>query len=338
MELTADLLHIENAIHHIVPAFRNKAIFITGGTGFIGKWILETLCYLNTKHDLSLSVTVLSRNPAQFLRDYPQFEGVQFIYGDIRSFDFPDDQFDYIIHAATEASATLNVEAPLLMCDVICDGTRRVLEMASRNKNCKLLFLSSGAVYGIMPSQDSAFSEDFGGAPNPLLPGSAYGEAKRIAEMYCATYAREGKIQACIARCFAFVGPYLSLDTHFAIGNFIGNGLKKEPIIIHGDGMPLRSYLYTSDLVIWLLTILINGKNGEAYNVGSDEPVSIKQLAKTVADFFPDLEIKVLNQTRKTDRNQNYIPDITKSKTELGLSVSITLKEAIEKTISYHQQ
>lgn len=333
-----DLKYICHAIEKDLPSFRRKRFFITGGTGFIGKWILETLCFLDKTHALSLSIVVLSRDPDKFKQLYPQFNHLTYIKGDIRTFNFPDIDFDFVIHAATEASASLNINDPLTMSDVICDGTKRVLQLAAKNPNCQMLFLSSGAVYGEMSPSIGAFKEDFQGGPNPLLPGSAYGESKRLAELYCATYARNGNVNVKIARCFAFVGPYLSLDTHYAIGNFIGNGLKNEPIVINGNGSPLRSYLYASDLIIWLLTILTKGKNGEAYNVGSDEAVSIRQLAETVADFFPGLEVKILNQIRVTDRNQDYIPDISKIRTELGVSIGVSLKDAIYKTIQFHRQ
>jgi nucleoside-diphosphate-sugar epimerase len=124
---------------------------------------------------------------------------------------------------------------------------------------------------------------------------------------------------------------------HFAVGNFIGNGLRGEEIIIKGNGLPLRSYMYAADLIIWLFYVLFKGKNGEAYNIGSDKAVSIKELAMEVAQFFPDLSVKVLGQENPTDRNQNYVPGTDKIKSELDIPNILSLNEAIHRTIKYHQ-
>jgi len=222
------------------------------------------------------------------------------------------------------------------MADVIVNGTRHVLDFARYCNAKKVLFLSSGAVYGKQPADLNAFSENFFGAPDPLDPGAAYGESKRMAEFLCATYARQYNISIPIARCFAFVGPYLSLDKHYAIGNFIGDGLSKRDIVISGDGTPKRSYMYMADLIIWILTILIKSNCTEAYNVGSEEAITIEDLAKTIAGFFPDIKVKKLNQIKRTDRNQNYIPNCKKAKTQFCFKRGIGLNEAISRTIQYY--
>jgi dTDP-glucose 4,6-dehydratase len=140
-----------------------------------------------------------------------------------------------------------------------------------------------------------------------------------------------------IARCFAFVGPYLPLDKHFAIGNFIQDTLKGRNIIISGDGSPLRSYMYAADLVIWLWTILLRGNNGEAYNVGSDQAISIKELATNIAQFSLGTSVIIKNEVRLTDRNQNYVPDISKARLQFHFGDGISLNEAIYKTIQYYK-
>jgi dTDP-glucose 4,6-dehydratase len=255
----------------------------------------------------------------------------------VTNYSFPELGIDYIIHAATEASAKLNHEQPLVMIDSILDGTRNVLEFARKVSVKRMLYISSGAVYGVPPDGLKGFTEDYAGGPNPLSPSSAYAEAKRTAELLCACYFRQYGIEIPVARGFAFVGPYLDLNAHFAIGNFIRNGLNKENIIIKGDGKPLRSYMYAPDMVIWLLHILLEGKSCEAYNVGSDEAISISELAFKVAGFFPGLKVEVLNQVTPTDRNQDYIPDVAKSRMEFGLGQIINLDRAIRKTIKFYR-
>jgi nucleoside-diphosphate-sugar epimerase len=335
----SDLDQISDGLGPDVFLMKDANIFITGGTGFMGKLFLESLIYFNKKVDLNVKVTVLTRDQLLFSEEYPHLtseHSVKFLNGDIRDFSFPKDHYNFIIHAATEASAKLNVENPLLMSDVIVNGTRHVLDFAQHCSAQKVLFLSSGAVYGRQPDTLAAFPEDFGGAPDPLENGNAYGISKRMAEFLCATYARIYNINITTARCFAFVGPYLSLDKHFAIGNFINDGINNRDIVISGDGKPQRSYMYATDLIVWLLTLLLKGKSGEAYNVGSEEAITIEELAKKISDFFPGIKVRVLNQILATHRNQNYIPNVQKARDQLNLKQKIGLNEAIYKTIQYN--
>jgi len=338
--LTDDLLFIVKSTKDVFRDLNGKRILLTGGTGFFGKWLLETFSAVLKEIPNTMHVYILSRNPEKFKTTCPhlyQNRNFTFLKGDITDFTFTGIEADYIIHAATEASARLNHERPLIMINTIVDGTRNVLEFARRQQVERMLFISSGAVYGILPEDQKGFSEDFIGGPDPLVPSSAYAEAKRMAELLCACYGVEHKIEIPVARCFAFVGPYMELDAHFAIGNFIRNGLKGENIVINGDGKPLRSYMYAADLVIWLLHILLLGKSGDAYNVGSDEIVSIRELACMVASFFPGLEVQVRNEVHPTDRNQHYVPDIQKSMNTFMLQKPITLHESLERTIQFYK-
>jgi dTDP-glucose 4,6-dehydratase len=319
-----DLEHIFNNTQDVWESFRGKSIFITGGTGFFGKWILESFIYAN-----------------EFLLEFPFYNNysnsVKFVKGDILSFDFNlEDKFQYIIHAATAASESLNKGNPLLMMDTITVGTRRVLDFAITQPIESFLFVSSGAIYGKQPFDVSHINESQSFKIDINNPNSAYAEGKRIAELYCSTYFEKLGLPVKIARCFAFVGPYLPLDTHYAIGNFINNVLNSEDIAIKGDGSTKRSYLYASDLVIWLWTILINGELNVPYNVGSDEIITIENLAHIISlngvKAYKELNnIDIMNKS-------NYVPSITKSKIDLNLEVKIKLKETIYKTIKFYSK
>jgi dTDP-glucose 4,6-dehydratase len=201
-----------------------------------------------------------------------------------------------------------------------------------------MLFVSSGAVYGAQPAEITHIPERYLGGPDWLKSQAAYGEGKRAAELMSMLYARQSGIECAIARCFAFVGPHLPLDQHFAIGNFIRDALDGSPIRIHGDGTPMRSYLYASDLAVWLWTLLFTAPSGEAYNVGSDEAVSIAELARTVVEVLGvDSEIRVEQHAVPGAPVAQYVPSIAKAREQLGLGVHVGLRDAIRSTAEWHR-
>ncbi|HLA05265.1 MAG TPA: NAD-dependent epimerase/dehydratase family protein [Syntrophales bacterium] len=340
--LSLDLEYILNSTQGLWDEIKGQRIFITGGTGFIGCWLLESFAFANEKLNLGASTVVLTRNQGAFRKKAPHLAGnpaISFHKGDVRYFSFPEGEFSYVIHAATDAGAKLNEENPLLMFDTIVQGTRRVLDFARASGARKLLLTSSGAVYGKQPPHLTNVPEDYAGGPDPSDGRSAYGEGKRVAELLCNQYGRKYGIEAKIARCFAFVGPYLSLDIHYAIGNFIRNGLAGKPVHVTGDGTSYRSYLYAADLAMWLWTILIRGKPGTAYNVGSEEADVIADTAKIVTKAFSS-ELPVIIDKKADDQiiPERYLPSTKKARDELGLRQEIDLEDAIARTIRWHRQ
>src|SRR6185437_551101 len=174
-------------------------------------------------------------------------------------------------------------ERPMERLSTLVGGTRRMLELAKSGRAASFLYLSSGAVYGPQPAGMCQIPEDYQGGPDWLDPESAYAEGKRVGEQMCAISAREMATAFTIARCFAFAGPHLPLDKHFAIGNFVADALAGRNIAVRGDGTPMRSYLYGADLAIWLWTMLLgeaaHGARPRVYNVGSSDAISIRELA-----------------------------------------------------------
>lgn len=317
---------------------RGKSIFLTGATGFFGAWLLETLFHANRTLGLQVRTTILTRHPENFRGALPHLASepsLTILAGDVRSFAFPPATFDCIIHAATDASAKLTAEDPTLMFDTIVEGTRRVLEFARRTGTRKLLFLSSGAMYGTQPPEVSHIGEDTVSGPDPLNPAACYGEGKRAAEMLCALAAKASPIEVRIARCFAFAGPYMKLDAHFAIGNFIRDQLAGGPIRIAGDGRAVRSYMYAADLMVWLWTILFRGQPLRAYNVGSEEAVTIAELAHAVSDALePKVEVEILGAPGTAPAHR-YVPSTQRAQKELGLRCEVSLRESIRRTAEW---
>ena len=337
-----DIEHILAHTEDLWKEMRGSRIFITGGTGFFGKWLLGSFLAANDLFGLDATITVLSRRPYSFAQRFPHLAyhpAVRFVRGDVRRTAFPKGRFTHVIHGAVDASLKLIQEVPLLVFDTIVLGARRTLEFAQRCGARKFLLISSGAAYGSQPAKMKLMPEEYRGGPDFNDRYIIYGEAMRAVEALSIPYARHDAFEAKIARCFSFVGPYLPLDTHFAIGNFIRDALKNEKIRIKGDGAARRSYLYTSDLAIWLWTILLRGKNMQKYNVGSEDAVTTEETARLVAELsgnsHPVAIEKKAGAPNSTDR---YVPNTRRARTDLGLKETIHLREAVRKTIDFYRQ
>ncbi|HET6326067.1 MAG TPA: NAD(P)-dependent oxidoreductase [Planctomycetaceae bacterium] len=334
---TADLDHILEGTPQVWDQLRDGRLFITGGTGFFGTWLLESLCWAVDRLHLPLETVVLTRSPESFAEKCPHLAGhpaMRFHQGDVQEFAFPDGRFTHVIHAAFPSTKPL--ADPRETATLILRGTERTLDFMEHSRAQHLLFTSSGAVYGRQPVDLAAVPETYPGAPNLSDPRSAYGESKRMAELLCHLQAQLGGLSVKVARGFAFVGPHLPLDAHFAIGNFIRDAMAGGPIHVRGDGTAVRSYLYAADLAAWLWTILVAGKSGQAYNVGGAEAVSIADLARRVRDeLAPGVQI---NQDRAPQPGQivdRYVPDVTLAASELGLLPRITLGDAVRRTADW---
>lgn len=336
--LYQDLDHILQHTLSVFQELKDKSIFITGGTGFFGLWFLETIAWANKNHHLGIKAVILTRNPggvkikAQHLFNDPAFE---FITGDIRDFEFPGTKFQYIIHGATtNARETFDNEDNLKKYDTVAEGTRRLLEFSVECDASKVLYISSGSLYGDQPQGMTHIKETFSGAPRIDERNAALGMGKRTAEFYCKYFAERYDLEIKIARCFTFFGPYLPLDIHYAVGNFFRNGIRNEDIEILGDGTPERSYLYIADLMVWLWIIFLKGENLEPYNVGSDKGMSIRHTADIIANYF-QVGVRV-NQSEKVGRPlSRYVPSVSKAKDKLGLNEIITFDEGVDRLASH---
>ncbi len=326
-------------------SLQNARIFITGGTGFFGHWLLESLLYAHQRLGLGVQATVLTRNAEGFRVKSPHIAAhpaIALLEGDIRTFRFPAKPHTHIVHAATDSGGQQAERPAYELAESILEGTRRVLQFAHHTGATRLLYTSTGAVYGRSTTLQHT-PETYTGGPDPLQLASSYDEAKRMAEHLCVAYAHGTALRPVIARCFAFVGPHLPLDAHFAIGNFIGAALRNDRIHIKGDGTPRRSWLYMSDLAAWLWTLLAQGAPNRAYNVGSDEGYTIAEAAHLTANTLrPDghggstLPIQVDGTPNPAAPLNSYVPAIGRAHDELGLRVTVPLGEALRRTAAWH--
>lgn len=341
--LDADFAAILQRAGHLWPHLRGQRLFITGGSGFFGRWLLESLRLANHVHQLDLRVTVLTRAPARFQQTAPALAAdptLTLLTGDVRDFAFPPGEFTHVLHlATTSAHETFAGEGPLRKFDTLVQGTRRVLDFAAERSVGHFLFTSSGVVY--QPDGETPIAETSLLAPPTHDPATALGQAKRAAEFLCAHYAAQHGWHLGLARCFSFAGPWLPLDLHYAIGNFIAQALQGGPIIVNSDGSALRSYLYAGDLVVWLLTLLLDGPGGQPCNVGSDQAISICDLARTVRDLLaPTAEVLILGKPGVSTGNpvrSAYVPNVDRARTVFGLDVWTDLATMI-KTTAWHAQ
>lgn len=336
--LAPDLDHILEHTTGIWPELRDARIFVTGGTGYFGCWLLESFAWAVDRLGLNASMTVLTRSPEAFHRKAPHLASHRAITlhrGEIESFPFPEGRFTHVIHGATVASREDCRDEPLATLDHIVNGVRRTLECAVAAGARRFMLLGTGAMYGPQPAELSHVPETYRGAPVPTDERAVYAEGKRVSELLCASFQQKYGLECILTRGFAFVGPYMPLEL-YAISNFILDRINGRPIEIKGDSTTVRSYLYTADLAIWLWTMLVRGKPGRPYNIGSEEAHSIAELAAIVEAALPsDIPSAIVTRPGSTASGARYVPSTERARNELGLQQWISLDDAIRRTADW---
>jgi dTDP-glucose 4,6-dehydratase len=335
-----DLSLVERHVGPLWERLRGKRLFVTGGTGIVGKTLLDTLTHCRQVYDLDCRLTLLSRRPKAFQEMFPHLADSTWVTvceGDVRDFSFPEGQFDYVVHAAADCTTPSDANTLFETCVL---GTRRVLDFAKSHGVTDFLYISSGAVYGAQPPDLDGIPETYRGAPDPLVAASGYAEGKRAGEWLSCAYGREFGFDVKIARIFSMAGPYIPLDNKFAFGNFIRDVLRRQPIVIQGDGNVYRSYLYLADVAVWLWTILLRGKPGVAYNVSglAGNAVSMVELAERINQVLGgNSPIKIMTPRVAGKPAERYVADVTKAQAELGLQSTMTLDDAIRSTARWNR-
>ncbi len=318
----------------------NSRIFISGGTCFLGTWLLELLSVLNSREQFNIHVTVFSRFPQKFVERFPhlgQRKEFKFLEGDIRYLTEIPRETDYIIHAAALTDRRLFASNPTIVGEVNSFGAIRLLRAANLLDHLKkFLLISSGLVYGPQSLSVERIDENYSSGIRCDNVNAIYAESKRFAESMATSFVSESKLPLVTIRPFAFVGPYQSLELPWAVTDFIRDCLTGSPLKIMGDGSTVRSLMYASDYAFWVLVALAHGQPRSAYNVGSPHPVELLSLAKMISQHFtpsPEILTKVGQSGHETTR---LVPNVEKAKRELGVNVTVPLAEALQKTIKWH--
>jgi len=333
---TRDLEEVFHQVGSHWEDLRGGRLLLTGCTGFFGAWMLESLLWAQDSLGLQAEILVLTRDAQRFRRRMPHLAAqpsLHLIQSDARTVP-PLGDLSHIIHGAVSPRTDWELCPPEEMIDLMVGGTARILDLACRTGARRFLHLSSGAVYGPQPPSLDLMPETYCGSPNPLDPAASYGIGKRTAEHLCALAFMRRNLPCVSARCFAFLAPHLPMDAHFAAGNFLQEGLGRRTLQITGDGTPIRSYLYGTDLAAWLWTLLIAGQPGQAYNVGSERTVSIEGLARAVA-AQTEVGVQVAQRPRPDLLPVRYVPCTALARETLGLRETVGLEEAITRTLKW---
>jgi dTDP-glucose 4,6-dehydratase len=309
----------------------------------MGKWIAEAITYLNIDHQFNTKLYLLSRNPEAFRNTVPHLANqpfIRFIESDVRNVrDLPED-ISYVIHAAATPDRRDHATQPLRVIETIYKGTLSLLDASLRLPVLnKFLFVSSNNIYGDVKSDADRINEHSVGYLDSNSINSAYAEAKRLAETVCAIYRNQQKLPVVTVRPFAFTGPYQDLEKPWALNNFMRDAILGGPIRILGNKDTKRSYLYGSDMAFWLLAILSSTKPANTYNLGSDESISMGELAgKIAANFHHKIDIQIKSANDDKTHYSISIPDLSALKRDIPVKKAISLDEAITTTLQWYQQ
>ncbi|MEZ4814787.1 MAG: NAD-dependent epimerase/dehydratase family protein [Bdellovibrionota bacterium] len=336
-----DCLEILEDHHEELSPLKGKTLVITGGTGFLGTWISEVIATLNDEYSYGTQLTLIARGTDHFKnakKHLAERKDVHLIKSDVRNLTELPKETDWLVHAASNPDNRFHATNPIETMSAIADGTSAVLRAADRCENIKMfLNVSSGLIYGSLPLEVKAVAETYNGAPVSGSTASAYAAAKRYAETFVAAARTQAQIPCMSVRPFAFLGPYQSLETPWALNNFLHDALAGNPVRVFGDGQSVRSYLYGSDAAFWILKILTHGQSGDCYNVGSAEGVSLEQLARKIASCFdpaPEIRLKTSNTVQQVS---SFVPDLSLAIKKHALEVKVSLDSALKKTIQWHQ-
>lgn len=338
--IRSDCLRILNNQTQVIDRLKNSKVVVIGGTGFVGTWIAEMISALNDEYSFNIELNLIARNTDKFQKKWPHLsdrKDIKLIKSDVRQLiNFPTDA-EWVIHAASNPDTRFHASSPLETASVISEGTINLMRIAQRmGKLKKILYLSSGLVSGnVQNSNESNAEHTFANLSSDAA--NIYTNSKQFAESICVAAISQSRLPIVICRPFSFIGPYQLLDNPWAQTTFLSDALNGHAIQLQGDGEIVRSYLYGSDAAFWFLTLLSNASAGDLINVGSNQEISLKQLAELVAKKFdPSPDIILNTAPRSKNKQLKLLPEINHAIQDYKLLVYTPLEDALEKTIQWH--
>jgi nucleoside-diphosphate-sugar epimerase len=314
-------------------AFRNSTILILGGSGFIGTWLVSAILNADRKLSLGIQIIVVSRDvsSARNRLNLTDINTVTFIEFDLMSdeaFIFPE--ADYIIHAATPSIPATGSNEGFGKRNSTNEGVKRILKALQRNNFApKILYTSSGAVYGLSKGNTVQFKES--DTSEPLCERTAYGAVKLSSEKLLEEIAEDYSLLISNPRLFTFMGPHLSLNEHFAIGNFLQDGLSNRSIHVNGNPESIRSYMYPTDLVVWLIRILENPLS-QPLNVGSEKNLTMGELGAVISNMTSRKDLILLNPAQEINC---YWPSTLNTRKHYKVDETVSLEEGLRRWIHW---
>ena len=324
--------------------FQDKCILVTGASGFLSTYLVETLLYLNHTRDLNIRITALVRNPDYFQQRFSHHAGNPNLVALIQDVSQPINlalPHHFIIHAASQASPKYYGIDPVGTLSANVLGTMQLLELARSHPVISFLYFSSGEVYGEAARVPTA-ETDYGYL-DPLAVRSCYAESKRMGENMCVSWHHQYGVPAKIVRPFHTYGPGMRLDDGRVYADFVADVVNGRDIVLKSDGLTRRSFCYLADATAGFWMVLLRGVNAQAYNIGNpDGEISIRDLANLVAGLYPEKQIVVKLEPRT--ESEGYLPsqisvtcpDITLARS-LGWYPITSIENGFRKTIESYQ-
>lgn len=321
---------------------KTTTLVVTGGTGFFGKWIAETVAALNDSFAFGIECYLVARGVDGFKVACPHLaerSDIKLVRGDVRYLGELPSSTNWLVHAAGTPDGRVHASNPVEVMSTIAEGTSNVLRLATRCADLRMILnVSSGHVYGAQPFDAPNATENAFNCSNCSDASSAYPEAKRFAETLCAASRTQSHLPVATVRPFAFLGPYQSLETPWAINNFLRDALHGNPIRVLGNGQTLRSYMYGADMASAVLSMLVGTKSGRVYNLGSSEPVSIEAVARLIAQCVNPSPDVILGSSLQTHSLvSRFVPDTSAAKKDFGLESTTSLDNAVRRTVAWHR-
>jgi nucleoside-diphosphate-sugar epimerase len=297
-------------------ALAGRTLFITGATGFVGRWTLAAIARLNERMSKPLAVRALTRG------DMPvEAPWLSWVVGDVRKVT-DTVTIDFVLHAALSSSATPPGGDELLL-ETAIEGAKSAVRHASWRGAKRILVLSSGSAYGMAfgpLSEESPLAE--------LGEEDTYGKAKREVERICREAGSSGTLDVTIARLFTCIGHGYRKHNHLAHVSMLDDARAGKPIVLRSDGSAIRSYIFGADLAIWLLAIL-SAKGSDVVNVGSDEQISMLDFAKTIARVAGRGDDAVMVKGTDPVVRPVFVPDISRARSLYGVAPWTNVESAI---------